>query len=547
MELIENTLGELLEKWAEETPDHEFMVYPDRNLRFTYSQFNDRVDKMAKGLISIGVKQNDKVGVWATNVPDWSTFMFATAKIGAVMVTVNTSYKSSELEYIIRDADLSTLCIIDGYRDSDYVSMLFDLVPELKTCARGELVSSKFPVLRNVIFIGPQKHRGMYNTHELILLGSYLSDDELNKRKTTISCHDVVNMQYTSGTTGFPKGVMLSHHNIVNCGQSTGDCMNYTQADRLLVCVPMFHCFGCVLAMCAIITHGSTMVFVEEFDPLMVLASVQKERCTALYGVPTMFIAELNHPMFSMFDLSTLRTGIMAGSLCPIETMNQVMNKMNCRDLIIVYGLTESSPGMTATRITDSAEVRATTVGTNYPGVEVKIFDPETGQECPVEVQGEICCRGYNVMKGYYNNPEATAQTIDKDGWLHSGDLAVKTSEGFYRITGRIKDMIIRGGENIYPREIENFLYQLPQIEMVEVAGIADKRYGEIVAGFVKLKSGCCLTQEEIQEFCRGKISRIKIPVHVIFVDDFPKTASGKIQKYKLREMGLEYVQNLNS
>jgi len=547
MELIENTLGELLEKWAEETPDHEFMVYPDRNLRFTYSQFNDRVDKMAKGLISIGVKQNDKVGVWATNVPDWSTFMFATAKIGAVMVTVNTSYKSSELEYIIRDADLSTLCIIDGYRDSDYVSMLFDLVPELKTCARGELVSSKFPVLRNVIFIGPQKHRGMYNTHELILLGSYLSDDELNKRKTTISCHDVVNMQYTSGTTGFPKGVMLSHHNIVNCGQSTGDCMNYTQADRLLVCVPMFHCFGCVLAMCAIITHGSTMVFVEEFDPLMVLASVQKERCTALYGVPTMFIAELNHPMFSMFDLSTLRTGIMAGSLCPIETMNQVMNKMNCRDLIIVYGLTESSPGMTATRITDSAEVRATTVGTNYPGVEVKIFDPETGQECPVEVQGEICCRGYNVMKGYYNNPEATAQTIDKDGWLHSGDLALKTSEGFYRITGRIKDMIIRGGENIYPREIENFLYQLPQIEMVEVAGIADKRYGEIVAGFVKLKSGCCLTQEEIQEFCRGKISRIKIPVHVIFVDDFPKTASGKIQKYKLREMGLEYVQNLNS
>jgi fatty-acyl-CoA synthase len=547
MKLIENTLGELLEKWAHESPDNEFMVYPDRNLRFTYSQFNDRVDKLAKGLLSRGIKQNDKVGVWATNVPDWSTFMFATAKIGAIMVTVNTSYKSSELEYIIKDADLNTLCIIDGYRDSDYVSMIFELIPELKTCARGELVSSKFPVLRNIIFIGPQKHRGMYNTHELILLGSYLPDDELNKCRAKISCHDVVNMQYTSGTTGFPKGVMLSHHNIVNCGQSTGDCMNFTQADRLLVCVPLFHCFGCVLAMCAIITHGSTMVFVEEFDPLMVLASVQKERCTALYGVPTMFIAELNHPMFSMFDLSTLRTGIMAGSLCPIETMNQVMNRMNCRDLIIVYGLTESSPGMTATRITDSAEVRATTVGTNYPGVEVKILDPETGKECLAEVQGEICCRGYNVMKGYYNNPEATSQTIDKDGWLHSGDLAVKTNEGFYRITGRIKDMIIRGGENIYPREIENFLYQMPQIEMVEVAGIADKKYGEIVAAFIKLKSGYSLTQEEVQEFCRGKISRIKIPVHVLFVDEFPKTASGKIQKYRLREMGLEYVQNLNS
>ena len=546
MNLIENTLGELLEKWASETPDHEFIVYPDRNLRFTYSQFNDRVDKLAKGLISIGVKKDDKVGVWATNVPDWSTFMFATAKIGAVMVTVNTSYKSSELEYIIKDADLHTLCIIDGYRDSDYVNMIFDLVPELKTCVRGELVSNTFPQLKNIIFIGPQKHKGMYNTHELILLGSYLADDELNNRKNTISCHDVVNMQYTSGTTGFQKGVMLSHHNIVNCGQSTGDCMNYTQDDRLLVCVPMFHCFGCVLAMCAIITHGSTMVFVEEFDPLMVLASVQKERCTALYGVPTMFIAELNHPMFSMFDLSTLRTGIMAGSLCPIETMNQVMNKMNCRDLIIVYGLTETSPGMTATRITDSAEVRATTVGTNYPGVEVKIFDPETGKECPHEVQGEICCRGYNVMKGYYNNPEATALAIDKDGWLHSGDLAVKTKEGFYRITGRIKDMIIRGGENIYPREIENFLYQLPQIEMVEVAGIADAKYGEIVAAFIKLKSGQTLTQEEVQEFCRGKIARMKIPAHVIFIDDFPKTASGKIQKYKLREMGLDYVQNLN-
>jgi fatty-acyl-CoA synthase len=547
MKLIENTLGELLEKWAHETPDHDFVVYPDRNLRFTYSQFNERVDNLAKGLLSIGVQTNDKVGIWATNVPDWSAFMYATAKIGAVLVTVNTSYKTSELEFILKNSDMHTLCIIDGYRDSDYVNMVFDVVPELKTCVRGELNSSRFPKLKNVIFIGPQKHRGMYNTHELILVGSYLSDDEFNRRKENISCHDIVNMQYTSGTTGFPKGVMLSHHNIVNCGQATGDSMNYTQADKVLICVPLFHCFGCVLAMCSIITHGSTMVFVEEFDPLTVLASVQKERCTALYGVPTMFIAELNHPMFSMFDLSSLRTGIMAGSLCPIDTMNQVMNKMNCRDLIIVYGLTESSPGMTCTRITDSPEVRATTVGTNYPGVEVKIFNPKTGRECAVEEQGEICCRGYNVMKGYYNNSEATAQVIDMDGWLHSGDLAVKNSEGYYRITGRIKDMIIRGGENIYPREIENFLYQMPQIEMVEVAGISDKKYGEIVGAFIKLKSGQSITQEEVQEFCRGKISRIKIPKHVIFIDDFPKTASGKIQKYKLRQMGLEYVQKLTT
>jgi fatty-acyl-CoA synthase len=547
MALVEYTLGGILEKWATETPDQEFIVYPDRNLRFTYSQFNDRVNKLAKGLLAIGVKPGDKVGIWATNVPDWSTFMYATAKIGAILVTVNTSYKLTELEFLIRNADLHTLCIIDGYRDSDYVNMVFELVPELKATARGQLKSEKFPVLKNVVFIGPQKHKGMYNTLELILLGSYLPDGDLVKLSKNISCHDVVNMQYTSGTTGFPKGVMLSHHNIINCGQSTGDCMNYTQKDRLLVCVPLFHCFGCVLAMCAIVTHGATMVFVEEFDPLMVLASVQKEKCTALYGVPTMFIAELNHPMFDMFDLTSLRTGIMAGSLCPIEAMNQVMTRMNCKDLIIVYGLTESSPGMTATRTTDPPEVRATTVGVNYPGVEVKIVDPETGEECPPEVQGEICCRGYNVMKGYYNNPEATAKAIDKDGWLHSGDLAVKTEDGFYRITGRIKDMIIRGGENIYPREIENFLYKMPQIEMVEVAGIPDEKYGEIVGAFIKLKSGQTLTQEEVQEFCRGKVSRYKIPRHVIFVDDYPKTASGKIQKYKLREMGLEYVKSLCS
>ncbi|MBN2813801.1 MAG: AMP-binding protein [Bacteroidales bacterium] len=545
MELVEHTLCDLLEKWAGETPDHEFIVYPDRNLRFTYAQFNQRVDKLAKGLLAIGIKKGDKVGVWATNVPDWSTFMYATAKIGAILVTVNTSYKLSELEFLIKNADLNTLCIIDGYRDSDYVNMVFELVPELRECVRGSLRSERFPELRNVVFIGPQKHKGMYNTHELIMLGSQVTDDTLLQVRLTINCYDVVNMQYTSGTTGFPKGVMLTHHNIVNCGKSTGECMHYSQNDRLLVCVPLFHCFGCVLAMCAIITHGGTLVFVEEFDPLMVLASVQKEKCTALYGVPTMFIAELNHPMFDMFDLSSLRTGIMAGALCPIETMNQVMTRMNCRDLIIVYGLTESSPGMTATRITDPPEIRATTVGINYPGVEVKIFDPETGKESPPEVQGEICCRGYNVMKGYYNNPEATARAIDKDGWLHSGDLAVKTKDGYFRITGRIKDMIIRGGENIYPREIENFLYQLPQIEMVEVAGIADEKYGEIVGAFVKLKEGQTITQEEIQEFCRGKISRHKIPKHVIFVDDYPKTASGKIQKYKLREMGLEYVKSL--
>lgn len=545
MQFLDYTLGEMLEKWAFEMPHHEFMVYPDRNLRFTYGEFNDRVDRLAKGLLYIGVGQGDKVGIWAKNVPDWLTFMFATAKIGAILVTVNTNYKLAELEYLLEDADIHTLCLVDGYRESDYVQMIFELVPELKEQARGELRSARFPELKNVVFIGQQKHRGMYNTQELLLLGSHVDNFELESIRENLSCHDVVNMQYTSGTTGFPKGVMLTHHNILNNGYSVGACMKYTPEDRLLVCVPMFHCFGCVLALCAVITHGSTMVFVEDFDPLMVLASVQKEKCTALYGVPTMFIAELNHPMFDMFDLTSLRTGIMAGAPCPIETMNQVMDKMHIKDIIIVYGLTETSPGMTATRTHNSPEVRSTTVGFELPNVEVKIVNPDTGEECAAGEQGEICCRGYNVMKGYYKNEEATRKAIDADGWLHSGDLAVKTEDGFYRITGRIKDMIIRGGENIYPREIENFLYRMPQIEAVEVAGVPSPKYGEQVGAFIKVKKGFTLTEEEVVDFCRGQIARYKTPKYVFFVDAFPMTASGKIQKYKLSEMSLELLEKM--
>ena len=540
MQLLDYTLGQMLEKWAFETPDQECVVYPDRNLRFTYSEFNDRVDQLAKGLLFIGIRPGNKVGIWAKNVPDWTTLMFATAKIGAVLVTINTNYKLSELEYLLQNADIHTLFLVDGYRDSDYVQMVFELVPELKTQPRGQLHSKRFPELQNVCFIGQQKHRGMYNTAELMLLGSHVDDLELESIKETLSCNDVINMQYTSGTTGFPKGVMLSHHNILNNGFATGECMKYTQDERLLICVPLFHCFGTVLAVCAVISHGATMVFTEDFDPLMVLASVQKEKCTALYGVPTMFIAELNHPMFDMFDLTSLRTGIMAGAPCPIETMKQVMDKMNMKDIIVVYGLTESSPGMTATRTHNSPEVRAITVGFEYPNVEVKIVDPETGNTCKQGEQGEICCRGYNVMKGYYKNPEATAKAIDENGWLHSGDLAIQNEQGFYRITGRIKDMIIRGGENIYPREIENFLYRLPQIETVEVVGVPSKKYGEAVGAFIKLKKGQKLSEEEILDACRGNIARFKIPKYIFFIDEFPMTASGKIQKYKLSELSIK-------
>ncbi|MDD3108616.1 MAG: AMP-binding protein [Alistipes sp.] len=541
-ELIDYTVGGILEKYVAEQPDHEFMVYPDRGLRFTYKEFDERVNIFAKGLLSLGVTKGSKVGVWAKNVPDWMTFMFATAKIGAVLVTVNTNYKAAELEYLMHNADIHTMCMVNGYRDSDYVQMLYDLVPELKTTQRGNLHSARFPELRNVIYIGQEKYRGMYNTSELMKLGALVEDQRLSEMKAQVGCYDEINMQYTSGTTGFPKGVMLTSHNILNNGMTIGNFMHYTPKDRLLLCVPLFHCFGCVLGVSAVITHGSTMVMVEDFDPLKVLASVHRERCTALYGVPTMFIAELHHPMFDMFDLSSLRTGIMAGAPCPIETMKQVMEKMYCRDIISIYGLTETSPGMTGTRVTDSMEIRATTVGRAFPHVEVKVLDPTTNQECPRGVQGEMCCKGYNIMKGYYKNPEATAAIIDENGFLHSGDLGVMDEQGYVRITGRIKEMIIRGGENIYPREIENFLYKMPQIEAIEVSGIPSPKYGEQVAAFIKVKEGETLTEEEVKLYCRGQIARYKIPKYIFFVEGFPMTASGKIQKYKLKDVGVELM-----
>jgi len=541
MELTDRTIGQWIEYWAENTPDNEYLVYSDRDLRFTWKQFNERVDNMAKGLMSIGVKKETHVGIWATNVPDWLTFLFAASKIGAVVVTVNTNYKQHELEYLMQDSDIHTLCITEGVFDGSYVDMVNTMLPELKTTQRGYVESERFPNLKNIVFIGQEKYRGMYNTAELLLLGNSISNEKLDEAKSQVNCHDVVNMQYTSGTTGFPKGVMLSHHNIVNNGYLTGVHMNFTSKDKLCVCVPLFHCFGVVLATMNVLTHGSTQVMVERFDPLVVLASIHKERCTALYGVPTMFIAELNHPMFDMFDLTCLRTGIMAGSLCPIELMKKVNEKMYLQ-VTSVYGLTETAPGMTQTLIDDSFEVRCTTVGRPYEFTEVAIIDPETGEHLPDGVQGEVCCRGYNVMKGYYKNPEATAEVIDKDGFLHSGDLGIRDANGNYAITGRIKDMIIRGGENIYPREIEEFLYHLEGVKDVQVAGIPSEKYGEEVGAFIILKEDTTLTVEEVREFCRGKIARHKIPKYVLFVNEYPLTGSGKIQKFKLKDIGLQML-----
>ena len=540
MELSNRTIGEWLEHWATVTPDKEFLVYSDRNLRFTWKEFNQRVDDMAKGLMAIGIKRGTHIGIWATNVPDWLTFLYAGAKIGAVLVTVNTSYKQNELEFLVEDSDIQTLCITEGVFDGSYIDMVYTMAPELKESQRGYLHSKRFPKLRNVIYIGQEKHRGMYNTAEILLLGKNVEDEELNNAKSLSNCHDVVNMQYTSGTTGFPKGVMLTHHNIVNNGFFTGEGMGFTADDKLCCCVPLFHCFGVVLATMNVLTHGCTQVMVERFDPLVVLASVHKERCTALYGVPTMFIAEMSHPMFSMFDLTSLRTGIMAGSLCPIEIMRAVTEKMHITHITSVYGLTESSPGMTHSVLEDSFEERCTTVGRDYPFTEVAVIDPETGKECPPGVQGEMCCRGYLVMEGYYKNPEATAEVIDKDGWLHSGDLGIKDERGYYKITGRIKDMIIRGGENIYPREIEEFLYHLEGVKDVQVAAVPSKKYGEEVGAFIILNEGVTLSDDIVKDFCRGKIARHKIPRYIFFVNEFPMTGSGKIQKYKLTEQSLD-------
>ena len=542
MQLSERTIGEWLEYWAEKTPEKEYIVYSDRDLRFTWKEFDERVNNMAKGLLAIGVKPGSHVGIWATNVPDWLTFLYAGAKIGAVLVTINTNYKQHELEYIVDNADIDTLCITEGVFDGNYIDMVYEMAPELKTTQRGYLNVERFPKLKNVVFIGQEKYRGMYNTAEILLLGKNVSCDILNKTKRTVNCHDVVNMQYTSGTTGFPKGVMLTHYNIVNNGFFTGEAMQFTADDKLCVCVPLFHCFGIVLATMNCLTHGSTQVMVERFDPLVVLASIHKERCTALYGVPTMFIAELNHPMFNLFDVSSLRTGIMAGALCPIELMRQVTEKLHVTHITSVYGLTESSPGMTHSTTEDPFEVRCTTVGREYPYTEVKILNPDTGEECAIEEQGEICCRGYLVMKGYYKNPDATNEVIDKDGWLHSGDLGVKDKNGYYRITGRIKDMIIRGGENIYPREIEEYLYHMQGIKDIQVAGIPSEKYGEEVGAFIILQEGADLLPEDVKAFCRGKIARHKIPKYIFFVNSFPLTGSGKIQKFKLKDIGLNLL-----
>ena len=536
----ELTLGQLLENTAARFPDTDAVIHADRELRQTWSEFSACVDDMARGLMAIGVQKGEKVAVWATNVPHWVTLMFATARIGAILVTVNTNYRETELRYLLQQSECENLFIIDSVRDHDFIASTYEVLPELRRQRRGMLEVEGLPHLKRVFFLGTDKHRGMYSLPELFSLAGDVSDEEYESRKASISPYDVVNMQYTSGTTGFPKGVMLTHVNIVNNGYWIGYHQKFSSRDRVCLPVPLFHCFGCVLGVMACVNHGATMVLLDAFSPVQVMTAVEQEKCTALYGVPTMFQAILDHRVFSRFDFSSLRTGIMAGSVCPEPLMRRVMDQMCMSEITICYGLTEGSPVMTQTRTDDTVERRVKTVGRSMPGIEVTIRDPETNEEVPRNAVGEVCCRGYNVMQGYYNMPKDTAEAIDEEGWLHSGDLACRDENGCYRITGRLKDMIIRGGENIYPKEIEEFIYTHPAVKDVQVIGVPDKKYGEEAMACIILKEPGSVTVEEMLDYIKASMARHKVPKYIDFVDAFPMNAAGKILKYKMREEATE-------
>ncbi len=538
--LREMTLGQMLDHTIAKTPDTDAVVYVDRDYRLTWREFGREVDTLAKGLMGLGVKKGEKVAIWASNVPYWVGLMFATARIGAVLLTVNTSYRESEVEYLLKHSEAENLVVIDGFRDHDYLQTVHKILPELRAHPRGELNSPTLPHLKRVIFLGVEKHRGMYSIPEVKSLSVMTSDAEYEARKASISPHDVVNMQYTSGTTGFPKGVMLSHANIGNNGYWIGYHQALSPKDRVCLPVPLFHCFGCVLGVMACVNHGAAMIILEAFNPVQVMTSVEEEKCTALYGVPTMFIAVLEHRIFDRIDFSSLRTGIMAGSVCPEPLMRRVIEKMNMTELTICYGLTEGSPVMTQTHVDEEFIRKVSTVGRAMPGIEVKVADPETCEELPRGSQGEVMCRGYNVMKGYYNMPAETAAAVTPDGWLHSGDLGVMDEDGYLVITGRIKDMIIRGGENIYPREIEEFLSGMDGVMDVQVVGVPSRRYGEEVGAFIIPREGAEILPEDVRDYCRGRIAWHKVPRYIHMVEQYPLTASGKVQKYLLRQLAAE-------
>ena len=537
-ELINLTFSQVLDRMVEEFPDQYAFKYTTLDYIRTYEEFRNDVDQFAKALISMGVKAGSKVSIWATNVPAWYITFWAATKIGAVLVTVNTAYKIHEAEYLFRQSDTHTLVMIDSCLDSNYQQIINELCPEIKNTPAGKpLHCKKLPFLRNVITVG-FKQPGCLTFEEAMERGDLVPQEELNRMAAKVRPNDVCNMQYTSGTTGFPKGVMLTHYNVVNNGKCIGDRMGLSTADRMMIQVPMFHCFGMVLSMTASLTHGATVCPMPYFSAKSSLACINQERITCFNGVPTMFIAMFNHEDYRKTNFSYMRTGIMAGAGCPPELMKRAAqpDEMHMIGIVSVYGQTESSPGSTMSAWTDSLELRTETVGYDFPHVECKIIDPETGKEVPDGENGEFCSRGYNTMKGYYKMPEATRDTVDEEGWLHSGDLACRDADGTYRITGRLKDMIIRGGENIYPKEIEEFIYTHPSVQDVQVIGVPDKRYGEEALASIILKEGHSVTEKEMHNFIAASMARHKVPRYIEFVDSFPMNAAGKVLKYKMRE-----------
>ncbi len=542
--LLGMTIGRCLDDVAERFPDTDAVVSLQQRVRFTYREFNQVVNRASKAFLKLGIEKGDRVAIWSTNNYEWVVAQYATAKIGAVLVNINPAYRTHELEYALRESRSKVLILIESFRSSNYVDMLYEVCPEVRDCEPGRIDSWRFPHLRDVVFIGSKEYPGMFTRRAFAELGDDLPDEALIERRAELDLDDVINIQYVSGTTGFPKGVTLSHNNILNNAATAAETMGLTEKDRLCVPVPFYHCFGMVLGNLAAMTKGATVVIPgPSFDAVETLGAVESERCTGLHGVPTMFIAELDHEGFDGFDLSSLRTGIMAGAPCPVEVMNQVIDRMHMQEILIGYGQTEASPLTNMTRADDPIERRVTTVGRVLPWQEQKVVDPADGRTVPCGVPGEICFRGYNIMSGYDDNPDATAEAIDPRGWLHSGDIGVMDEDGYVKITGRIKEMVIRGGENLYPREIEEFLHTLDVVYDVAVVGVPDEKYGEELCACVKLRDGgdgfVGNGSAEFRSLCKGKIAHFKIPRYWVVVEEFPMTVTGKIQKFKLRERAM--------
>jgi fatty-acyl-CoA synthase len=543
------SIGDLFDRQASATPDRLYFAHHTRNQEYTYGEFKQLIDAAAKGLLAIGIGKGDHVAIWAGNVTEWVLTQYATAKIGAVLVTVNPSYQLAELEYLLAQSRTRALVLAPEFRGTDYVAMLRKALPMIDTVSPGLVDSDDYPGFREAILTEGDQGAGFRTWADLIERGQEISDRQLASAQAATEPGDVINIQYTSGTTGFPKGAMLTHANILGDADLVGGSQDLTAEDVICAPVPFYHCFGCVMAVLTSLTRGCTLVTPHDyFDPVHTLDAVERFAATALYGVPTMFIAQLSDEHFGEVDLSSLRTGIMAGSPCPIEVMRDVVSRMGASQMTIAYGQTEASPVITQTTTDDSVERRVTTVGKALPGLEVRIVDPETGEQSATGAQGELWARGFTIMAGYFDKPEETASAIDEDGWLHTGDLATVDEDGYFKITGRLKDMVIRGGENIYPREVEEFLFTHPGVREVQCFGIPDQKFGEQLAAWVRVKQGSSLTEEEIVDFCRGQISHFKIPRYVRVVEEFPMTVTGKIQKYKMRkamcgELGLEEVE----